>query len=448
MQTFKELSNQASQARKASNFEQALPLYANLWKNHQDHLNEWDGWGYAQCLYKTKQYSQSLDICRAVYLQYRDFPNIRNLYAWNIYQLEIKPENPGSKFNKAVDAILTLGSQEEEYSPYTLTVFKALKVAKENAQTPYERILYLTDQLDPNKLDDKPNSFINNKGKQQTFASDLERYLTYRSKALYELGQWQDSIACCKQALDRFNKLHNNNDIWFKRRIAQCQLQLKQPELALEKLKNILPKKRDWYIQHEIAEILYQMQQYDEALTYAIQAALNNGDYDKKIKLYALIADILTAKGEPESALYQQQLVYTIRRENNWNIPEELEQILQQANIEIDNLPTAKEQLKKLTKAWGAIQDSLQPSYNGTIKTILSNGKAGFIRAENGKEYYFSLQNVKGNKQACQEGMSVNFKLEEGYDRKKGKATLNAVNIRLQQQPATTTCNNRKPYIT
>ena len=225
MKTYSELSQQASQLRKAKDYSQATPLYAELWEHHQDHLNEWDGWGYAQCLYKQQRYQESLDICRDVYRQHRHFPNISNLYAWNIYHLHIKPENTQltPTFNKAVDAICKLTTQEDSYSPYILTVFRALKATKEHAKAPYERILMLTDRLNPKKLSDTPNSFTDKTGKQKIFASDLERYYAYRSKALYEQSQWQESIDTCKQALDRFTTFHNNNDIWFNRRIALCQ---------------------------------------------------------------------------------------------------------------------------------------------------------------------------------------------------------------------------------
>jgi hypothetical protein len=67
----------------------------------------------------------------------------------------------------------------------------------------------------------------------------------------------------------------------------------------------------------------------------------------------------------------------------------------------------------------------------GKIINILSNGKSGFIEAEDAQTYYFSFLNVQARKYEIQAGKSVSFNLETSYDKKKKESSVVAVNVRL-----------------
>lgn len=92
MSDFNLLKQQAEQLRKEQKFNEALPIYKELWENHRESCNEWIGWGYAYCLQKTGKYQEGLKVCREVYKTYPDFVQIRNTYAWCIYYTEIKQD--------------------------------------------------------------------------------------------------------------------------------------------------------------------------------------------------------------------------------------------------------------------------------------------------------------------------------------------------------------------
>jgi YHS domain-containing protein len=72
-----------------------------------------------------------------------------------------------------------------------------------------------------------------------------------------------------------------------------------------------------------------------------------------------------------------------------------------------------------------------RPKYSGKIKSILPNGKAGFVETDNGKSYYFSLREFKGKSEKAQVNQYVTFYLEEGYDAKKDRKVMNAVRVEI-----------------
>jgi len=106
-----EMKQQASMLRKQGKYQEAIPLYRELWDGNRDQCDEWDGWGYAHSLRKEGRSQDALDICRQVYQMKPDFDYNKSLYGWCIYDLEIKrddaqiEQNEG-RFLKAANAIL------------------------------------------------------------------------------------------------------------------------------------------------------------------------------------------------------------------------------------------------------------------------------------------------------------------------------------------------------
>ena len=62
-----ETKKAALELRKKKRYPEALNLYQELWYNHRDACNEWEGWGLATCLRKLGEPEKALEICRNVY---------------------------------------------------------------------------------------------------------------------------------------------------------------------------------------------------------------------------------------------------------------------------------------------------------------------------------------------------------------------------------------------
>jgi len=99
----------------------------------------------------------------------------------------------------------------------------------------------------------------------------------------------------------------------------------------------------------------------------------------------------------------------------------------------LKNKEVNKEAENTLRKIWNTLKYNSQPQYSGFIKSILPNGKAGFVATAKGKSYYFSIREFRAKREKLQVGQPVTFFLEEGYDAKKGKSAMNAVKIELSK---------------
>lgn len=431
MSDFNTLKNQAEQYRKNNNFAEALPLYKKLWEEYRESCNEWIGWGYAYCLKQQEKYLEALNICREVYKMNSDFEMIKTIYAWCIYYTEIAIDRviDEEQFLKAGNAIIKLTNKEDKYSPYIITVFKILDYLSK--KQPYQAglILEWTDKLNPDTLDTESFVFIDKDGKSRELPSKKEQYYMYLTKALLEKEMYKECITANENALKTFNKFHYDNDIWFKWRIALSYKGLKDYDKALHLLKNILLLKKEWFVQKEIAEIYFLQGKMQEAMNYALDAALNSGTPEMKINLFKLLFDILISNNQLNEAKKHLEYIYLLKKDSSNKVDEKILELIKQHNINTSKSSNLKQLEKDLKELWYNLKFKNKEQYSGFIKTILSNGKAGFIEAEDKKQYYFELKNFKGNSSLIKQGLKVKFYLEEGFDKKKNKKSLNAVNI-------------------
>lgn len=432
MQDYQTIKKQADDFRRARKYADALPLYKQLWDEHRENCNEWEGWAYAFCLKQQKDYKQSLDICREVYKLKPDFENIKGVYAWCIYYTEIVVEkvNDEPKFFKAGEGILKLSKQDDQYSPYTQTVFKILEYLNDKAIYPTDKILEWTNKLNYEILDNTPFSFTDNEGKTRELAPKKEQYFMWRTKALLEKGLFDECIELSQKALDTFKNFHYSNEIWFARRISLSYKGLGQPETALEQLKSLLKRKDEWFIHKEIAEIYFEQGNNEQALKYAINSALGFGDAGKKLNVYKLLSQILISNNQNEEAKKHVEFMYQIRKANERRIDNDLQNLINKFQIDTTKTVNLRDFERELKQLWEKLKFSNQTQLIGTIKSILPNGKAGFIETENKKSYYFKINNFLAKQKWCQVGNKVTFFLEEGFDTKKNQKTENAVNVK------------------
>ena len=433
METYLDLKTEAEKLRRSKNYAAALPLYKQLWETHEEKRTDWDGWAYAFCLKQNRQYEQGLEICRVVYAQNRQFEPIRQVYAWCIYYSQIAVEVVQHEVNflKAATGIVRLSTQEDNFSPYVITVFKVLAYLNNKAIYPYELVLEWTAKLQPALLEEVPFAFTRQDGKAATLASKKEQYYMHFTKALFASGQYDTCITYCTEALTYLKRLHYSNEIWFSRRIALSYKQLGNYKEALLQLKKLFGRKKEWFIQKEIAELYLLTGHHELAIKHALGAALNFGEASKKVSLFELLAELLTLSGHKTEAAKHIAFVYVLRRTNNWRISPELQHLLAQHQLEEEKLPAVFILEKELKQIWINLKQSMQEQLQGTIKTILPNGKAGFVICQNQKSYYFTLASLSPKNQHVATGSRVTFFLEESYDTKKDRITENAVDLRL-----------------
>ena len=382
--------------------------------------------------YQSKKYEDAKEIYESVYIDHPEAFTIwdKRFYSWALYQLYVKTPEDETDLFEAVDLITQLIPQEDHSKKdgvcaYTMSMVKLLDYLYKNND--YENIIIWAEKLNPDYLSRKTSSFTTDDGREVKLASNKEKYYNWLSKSYQEVEDYDECLIVSKKALEELTSFTNNGDIWFKWRIARSLRELGEYDEAIEYLKDVYKTKKDWFVQWEIAENYFFKGEPDKSLEYAVSAALSRGDSDKKIKLYSLLEDLLE-DDEPEIALKHSYLIYSIRLHNEWNIDEELEEEILNAGLDTENMEYWKIE-NELKGYWKDLKFKTQQPNYGKIKRIMPHGKSGFIKRDDGEDFFFKGFEFKGDPNKYREGIKVSFYLEEGYDKKKNEVKMNAVNI-------------------
>ena len=309
-----------------------------------------------------------------------------------------------------------------------------LKTEKKKLNANWKFISEFCDKIDPESLKMECRTIdVIRKGetKPMELASDKENWFAYKSKALMKMGHFQECYDVSKLALESFEKFHYSNDIWFARRIALSKKNLGNSEEAIKELQQILKKKKEWFIQKELAELYKEKGKNDKAFELAIDAINNFGDIEFKIDLLYLLGELLKTRGENELAFKHYILSLLIRQSEEWKVPEKLINEINnfyKEKIPLDKLPSIKSELKRY---WNSFK--LQPEKSsdpnqklwGKIDKILHNdekGTDGFIRYDSKKSVYFRVNVDDALNSKMSLGLEVEFKIIPASANKKEKA--------------------------
>lgn len=369
------------------------------------------------------------DEAEAIYREYwetssEDFSEFdKTTFSWILYNKYIKNNEDIDEILEAAELITELKKQEDQSKeskypcPYTLSVLKTLENLNKNND--FEDVLMWADMLNPNYLSTKASDYNGRK-----YPSPKEKYYSQLTKALLKLDEIDRCYELSKEALE-LEEL--TADIWFKWRLAKCANELGEYDEAIGYLKEIITRKPDWYIKAEIANSYYFNGDFDNALSYAIDAVLTPAPSESKVNVYSLIADLIEDE-YPEEALKNRYLEYSIRLNKEWNIEDKLTEEIEQAGLDSENTEYWKIE-KELKPFWNSLKYAGQELKYGIINKIFPHGKSGFIEGEDGKSYYFIKNDFKGKDEDFKEFTSVSFFTEDRLDKKKGVMKPNAVNI-------------------
>ena len=330
---------------------------------------------------------------------------------------------------------LSLGFNNEfAYSVLSNLFNSVLKAEKKKPNANWQFVSDFCDKIAPEllKTDCRTINVVRRgETKPMELASDKENWFAYKSKALMKLGKFQECYDVSKLALETFEKFHYSNDIWFARRIALSKKNLGNSEDAIKELQQILRKKKEWFIQKELAELYKEQGQNEKAFNLAIDAINNFGDLEFKIDLLYLLGELLKAKGETDMAFKHFALSILIRQSEEWSVPEKLIDAISQfqnERITIDKLPSLKSELKKYWNSFKIQADrNTTPNQKtlGKIDKILHNdekGSDGFIKYNGNKSIYFRVNADDVLISKISVGLEVEFKIIPANADKKEKA--------------------------
>jgi tetratricopeptide (TPR) repeat protein len=289
---------------------------------------------------------------------------------------------------------------------------------RQKPTSPAAKILEWCDRIKPEQLSNIPGRGPDGRGSTIEYASDREKWYACRSKALHDLGRFEECIAFSEQALEAFPGFHHDNDVWFRWRIALSKAELGDRETAISELEALLSSKQDWFIHHRIAQYLLELGRTDEALERAIEAVLGPGPSDLGFKweLFLLMGRIFQAREELESARKHTLLAARVRQEQDWSIPSELSRAVNELGVDMTAQGSARDIERELRRQWQSLKVAGMPQGEGEIKTILSHGKAGFVRGQDGEDYYFKTSWFEGPRHMLEPGQRVTFHIEKNPD--------------------------------
>ena len=226
-----------------------------------------------------------------------------------------------------------------------------LKSEKKKPAPNWKLVNDFCNQIDPTLLSTDCSTIqVERKGRTQDMelASDFENWYAYKTKALMKLGEWQECFNTSKEALEKIDSFHYSNDVWFSRRVALSKKNLGNAEDTIEELETILKKKREWFIQKELAELYFEKDDLDAAFKLAIDAINNFGPLEFKVDLLYLIGKILNKQEESDLAFKHFSLSKLVRQDEEWKVPQkvfdELNQ-LEQSEIPLSELKNLKSEL-------------------------------------------------------------------------------------------------------
>ncbi|MGN6212514.1 tetratricopeptide repeat protein [Parafilimonas sp.] len=214
-------------------------------------------------------------------------------------QPQVNQVDDKEKTNNNLLKLLPRLNKESKYSPFSKLFNLYIKIQKSAASVNWQRILEFLNVLDYNELSiDCPTVTFIRKGREKVaeLASDKENWLSTYANALFRTNDYETCLVISQTALETLEKFHYNNDIWFARRIALCKIKIGDKTEAIQELEKIVIKKKEWFIEKELAELYFDDGKIDLANKYALEAALNFGDKEKKDGLYLLLGKIYKNK--------------------------------------------------------------------------------------------------------------------------------------------------------
>lgn len=422
----------ANTLNKGRDYSGAIAIYEEILQEDETLLSGWDVRSYTNALRKSGKPALAIAFARSQLERYPSYQPLLNELAWALFVQDLKePFENEHKVLATAQEILDICKPDDQFAPTKLTIFKIMKYYAKLTTPRYDKVLEWLERLDEKQLSEAENQIPAPDGTTKAGASELEKYYAAKTESLLQLGRYPECRQYIDLAIQRIPKFHNNQDVWMERRKAKCLLKTGRCQDAEKILTDILVRKKDWFIYKELADIFVEKGDNDAALKYAIDGALAFGDQDMKIHLYELLAELLRMRGNEAGAKKHLEMVASIRIDKGWPISAAFQQVLESYGISMHELAPKNALRRALEALWEELKFVGKPLSYGRIKTILPNGKNGFITADDGKDYFFRMASFGGPFRLAQPTAQVSFYLEEGFDAKKGCAAINAVNVKL-----------------
>jgi tetratricopeptide (TPR) repeat protein len=402
--------DEAKRLRERGEYAGALAHFAPLWERDRQ---PWDGWGTALCLRRLGRHEDAIDVCRAVLKAHPDHHATRGIAAWCLRD-RIPHGNPD-----LTTVMATIDSIERVLSPtpdglyghpsaFVRAVLDASKRLETAARWDSSADLLL--RLDADRLDRKPG-----RSGDIEFQSEFEQWANRLTKSLDRAHRWDELVAATTTALKAGIRFHDGQERWVRYRQAKALHHLGRNDEAWEALGRC--GQDHVAIDALKADVLVALGEEEKALALYARALLAATDLGPMVNVLDRVADLLPA--EDSDADRHRQLARAVRSEKGWPIAEGPSVPLHSEPIE--------ELRSLLTNTWQRWLPTTA-RVGGVITALLPNGFAGFIRGDDGHDYYFPVKELRGDGAV---GAPVEFEPYERWDAKKERMSPAARKVTL-----------------
>jgi len=382
--------------------EEALQIYMDIYKVFPEEFNTWDAFHSL----KVSRLVQNSDLSWAKELveKYKD-ERVANLYGWLIFDKCVKGKQSKELIlNEDFISILPKYSPQKNLRkdsrypcPTTISIFNLIDAFAESLFNA-NKVNELLSVLQPDLLSDQSRTLESAQRGDVELASDLEKFYALKTKALLKLGEYEETIAFCKEALQAFDKYHYNNDLWFNMRIAIAEEKLgnfMKSEMLFKKLLSSRTGSDKWFLYRNISEIYFEKQEHKKAWKYAIDAAYYGKEAHFLIGLYLLQARILYKLDRSEEGRVLAELIGAILNEQQWNDKLEYNRLFQYYSINRDSVRDIKEVLVEAKEFWNKERYGSLSRINGKVISVHKNGKIGQLKSTQGKICDFHKKDLR-----------------------------------------------------
>lgn len=419
---------EANELRKKRDFSRALPIYRELWQETKD---KFDGVGLLCCLRKLNLFDEAFVLADELIIKFPDFNWCRLEVVWTNLQGKLEKFNEKSEIGDVAQEAERIMKLEPEGVAKKKIVFRVLKSAK--SVNRWDIVNEWVNKLRPEELSKEP--IKDEKGREGW--CDQSLWYNYYIKCLLENKEMQKAIELIDQILESFPK-QKKFFLRFKAIAYSMQGKLKEAENLYCSLTEHYSS--DWWLLHEHAKVLSDLDKKDDALKLMCKAAVvNQGKLETMVSLFEDMGSILKELGKYEESRAHFLLSKYVRTSKSWSLKESLLTVIFELKkvINKNNDPTSLQEALNICRSfWGEILQDQAVKYEKSLRRgLIGNLSLGpqersFCFINIGNESFFCFKSDLPTN--AKDGVPVIFDAKPSFDKKKNKDSWKATNIKIK----------------
>ncbi|WML58108.1 hypothetical protein [Neobacillus sp. PS2-9] len=430
MSNLQQQKQQANSLRKQGLLKEALPIYHELWKTTTK--DKFDAAGYLHCLRKLNMNEEALSLVKECEKDYSDFNWCRNEIIWT-YIGSLKMMNETASIGSVLPIANKIMKLNPDELPKNTTVLFVLKKAKQFKK--WDIATLWVDRINPDTLDKEPITL----SKGTTGWSNFLIWHHHKVRCLIHQKKYQEAIEMVNSIINKANQEKK----FFQCLAAQAYEQMGKSDKAIQVLTDLSKhKKVDWWIVHQLANVLKNKGEKEKALKKMYQAATLSYRLESIVTLLHDIALICKELNRLEESYYHLLLLKLIREKKEWVVKGDVEQLIKETGnyLNLTNMMNYKDVLHQCRTYWNTIAASdnkktiegnskreSKNALNGTLIQVKDEKPFCFIKTPD-ESFFCYKSDIKGE---AKEGLKVKFDAIPSFDKKKQQESWKAINIVL-----------------